>query len=113
MAVAPDPVVDDPRDVHPAPVGREPVDDGGGGAGHRARIDHQHDRPAEGGGGVRGRALVEGRAVEEAHDPFGDDEAASREAAASAARNVAPRMAHGSALKHGRPLAAAWKAGSM
>ena len=74
VAVAPDPVVDDPGDVHVRSVAREAVDDGGGGGGHRARVDHQHHRPPEGRRDVRGRAFVRGRAVEEAHDALDDDE---------------------------------------
>ena len=93
VAAAPDPVVDDPRDLHAAPIAREAVDDGGGGAGHRARVDHEHDRPSGGGRDVRGRALVGGRAVEEAHDPFHDDEV--RIAGRCCERGPERRLAHG------------------
>ena len=54
-------------------------DQRGGGAGHAARVDHQHDGHAQDLGQLRGRTLFAHGpdAVEEAHGPFDDGDVAA------------------------------------
>ena len=74
VPIAPHAVVDDRGDVDVGPKPREPVDHGGGGGRHGARVDHQHHRPPGERRDVGRRAFVRGRTVVETHHPFGDHE---------------------------------------
>ena len=108
---AADPVQDHAGDRHVLPEGGEAVDQGCGGLGLRLHVQHQHHRPAREGCQVGGRAGAVGGAVEQAHDAFDDQEVGVLFCAGPA--SVSGRIAQGSRLMQGRPLAAAWNIGSM
>ena len=99
-----------PEIVTSLPEGGEAVDQGCGGLRLRLHVQHQHHRPAREGGQVGGRAGAVGGAVEQAHDAFDDQEVGVL--FASPAR-VSGRIAQGSRLMQGRPLAAVWNIGSI
>ena len=74
MPLAADAVEDDGGDRDVRPMGREAADDGRRARRLRAHVDDQHHRPADHPGEIGGRALADGGPVEQAHDPFADDD---------------------------------------
>ena len=64
----------DPLDLDIGPKTRKAVNHRRGGGRHRARVHDEQHRPAGGRRDIGGRALVRGRPVEKAHDPFRNDQ---------------------------------------